>query len=127
MKHDDIRKRIIKDKFDKLTPHIIGLTRKIILISDKEETVGVKIYNTNIPDPAFLINADYFMFKFIGIDNEEEKNKYGNYILKLVTDKFPFAKFTPDADDVHNYIHDTMESGYYDNTLMDIERWDRRG
>lgn len=122
MKQDDIRKRIIKDKFNKLTPYIIGLTRQIILISDKKETVGVKVYNTNIPDPSFFINADYFMFKFIGIDNEEEKNKYGNYILKLVMDEFPFAKFTLDANDVHHYIPDSIDSDYYDDTLMDIKR-----
>lgn len=127
MNQDDFRKKIIKDKFDKLTPHIIGLTRSIILISDKKDTVGVNVYNTHIPDPAFLINADYFMFKFIGIDNEEEKNKYGNYILKLVADKFPIAKFTPDADDVHNYIRDTVDSEDYNDILMNIERWNNKG
>ena len=123
MNQDDIRKRIIKDKFDKLTPYVFGLGRQIVFLSHEKKTLGVDIYHTYIPDPAFTINAEYFMFKFIGIDNKEEKNKYGNYILKLVMDKFPFTKFNLDADDVHYYIKETLDNEIYDDKLVSIERW----
>lgn len=123
MNQDDIRKRIIKDKFDKLTPYVFGWGRQIKFLSHEKKTLGVDIHHTYVPDPSFTINGEYFMFKFIGIDNEEEKNKYGSYILKLVMDKFPFVKYNLDADDFHYYVHETLDDETYDVALQSIEKW----
>ena len=86
MNQDEMRKKIIKDKFDKLEPIVIDEGKNVVLVSDNN--YGVYYLNTY---HGFGINPYYFMFDFIGLSSKEDDEtlrEYANYIAGLSYDKF---------------------------------------
>lgn len=94
MTQDEIRKKIIKDKFDELELVIINNENYSAshefsaLVSDNE-------YGMYVDDTfnGFNINPYYFMFNYIGLGPTEDVRtlrEYVNYIASLAQDKFKF-------------------------------------
>ena len=116
MNQDDMRKKIIKDKFDKLELRVFR-NGNIALVSD--DTYGM-YYGYGYDDgfTSFGLNPNYFMFNFIGLDggdgnDNELLNKYLDYIRELVYVKYgymdpsgyksPYTAIDYDKENV-NYI-----------------------
>ena len=81
----DNRKKIIKDKFNKLQLVSIDFNKKAFL-SESRNTYGIYIDNQQ---EDISINPDYFMFKFIGIDEDrwDLVDYYAQYIIDLASEK----------------------------------------
>ena len=114
MDQDDMRKKIIKDKFDKLKLRVFR-NGNIALMSN--DTYGL-YYEYDRKFPSFALNPYYFMFSFIGLDggdgnDHELLNKYLDYIRTLVYEKYgykdpsnyqsPYTIVQYDMD-VNNYV-----------------------
>ena len=95
---DEMRKKIIKDKFDDLEPIVLNRGENIALVSDNNYGVYYdRKYN------GFGINPYYFMFGFIGLgfsEDVETLREYVNYIIRLGYDKFKLN--TPELGDNDN-------------------------
>ena len=99
MNVDEMRKKIIKDKFDKLKLRTFR-NGNIALVSD--DTYGL-FYGYNPKLPSFGLNPYYFMFNFIGLDGGEGQdgdtlNVYLDYIRTLVYEKYGYkdpTNFSP--------------------------------
>lgn len=85
---DEIRKKIIKDKFDKLKPIVLTMGKYVVLVDMDNKTYGLYYdYNFN----GFGINPYYFMFNYIGLGHDEDDKvlkEYTDYIANLAYDKF---------------------------------------
>ena len=84
MNTEEKRKKIIKDKFDKLEVKFTKGGRIFAFLTD--DTYGV--YIDRIKTASTSINGDYFMFRYIGINDIESLQKYGEYVLELIKDKY---------------------------------------
>ena len=88
MTQDELRKKIIKDKFDELEPIVITMGKYIGLVDMDNKTYGL-YYDYNFK--GFGINPYYFMLNYIGLgfgtDNEILRG-YTDYITNLAYDKF---------------------------------------
>lgn len=85
----DNRKKIIKDKFNKLQLVSIDFNKKAFL-PESRNTYGIYIDNQQ---EVVSINPDYFMFKFIGIDEDrwDLVDYYAQYIIDLASEKTFFT------------------------------------
>ena len=85
MESHDLRKKIIKDKFNKLEFFRIDFY-KCVFLSKESNTYGVYIDNR---DEYISINPNYFMFNYVGIDEErwDLVDYYADYIIGLVKEK----------------------------------------
>ena len=88
MTQDEMRKKIIKDKFDKLEPIVVSMGKYVGLVDMDNKTYGL-YYDFNYK--GFGINPYYFMLNYIGLgfdtDNEVLR-EYTDYIANLAYEKF---------------------------------------
>ena len=86
MNQDELRKKIIKDRFDELEPIVINGGRYVGLVNNK--SYGL-YYDYNYK--GFGINPYYFMLNYIGLGSETDNEvlkEYTDYIANLAYDKF---------------------------------------
>ena len=120
MNVDEMRKKIIKDKFDKLKLRVFR-NGNIALVSD--DTYGL-YYGYDSKLPSFGLNPHYFMFNFIGLDGSDSNNyallkKYLDYIRELVYVKYgykdpsgymsPYTAIDYDKENVKHVVTDLFD------------------
>ena len=105
MDTDDIRLKVITDKFNKLKLVRKGFHKAVFL---DESTGKYGIYINNQME-ILSINPFYFMFDYIGIgeDRWDFVDYYGNYIIDLVKEKI-FLTF----DVNHPYMFVSFDRNY---------------
>ena len=123
MNQDELRKKIIKDRFDELEPIVINKGQHVGLVNDK--TYGL-YYDYQYS--GFGINPYYFMLNYIGLgfdtDNEVLR-EYTDYIANLAYDKFKLV--VPSLFD----NADPMKIIDYNTTVVDnineflFDSWER--
>ena len=104
----DVRMDVITDKFNKLEFVRIDF-HKSVFLSRESRTYGIYIDNQM---ESLSINPYYFMFNYIGIDEDrwDFVDYYGNYIIDLVKEK-TFLTF----DVNHAYMFVTYNKNYINN------------
>lgn len=117
MNRDEIRLKVITDKFNKLKLVRIDF-HKSVFIDERTNIYGIYIDNHS---ESLSINSDYFMFEFIGIDDDrwDLVDYYCDYLINLVKEKtflsfdvnhpYMFVSFDKKfINDVQDYINDMM-------------------
>jgi hypothetical protein len=112
MDKDDIRIKVITDKFNKLKLIRIDF-HKVVFLDESTGKYGIYIDNQM---ETLSINPYYFMFDYIGIDEDrwDFVDYYGDYIIDLIKEK---TFFTFDVN--HSYIFISFDKKYI-NSIQDF-------
>ena len=105
MDTDDIRLKVITDKFNKLKLVRINFN-SVVFIDESTGKYGIYVDGVN---ESLSINPFYFMFDFIGIDEDrwDFVDYYADYIIDLVKEK-TFLTF----DVNHPYMFVSFDRNY---------------
>lgn len=105
MNKDDITKKIIKEKFDNLDIKFIMDGRVFALLTDN--TYGIYIDRFKVD--AISINGNYFMFRYLGANDNSTLKKYGEYVIELIKNKY----------ELHIESRPILESIDFDSVVID--------